>query len=662
MSSYAGYLFATASNTPQGGGEGWRPDIVTMNGIGDAAIALSFFIIAFAMYRVLHRRRDIAYRWVIALSIAFILMCGLNHLISLLALWWPIQGTQGLVKFATGSVSVATALALWPLIPNALALTSPKQLLRKTNEELKLALSQVEALFESAPDATIIVDETGRIVRANKRTVDLFGYSLDDLRGLGVEQLMPERYRAQHVADRSRFSASPGLRQMGSGLDLFALSRDGKEFPIEVSLSPILYEDREVVCAAIRDVAVERRIRDQLGHAQRLDAIGKLTGGVAHDFNNLLSVILANLQLLQRMNRSNPELNEYVDACIKATRRGSELTSSLLAFARQQPLSPSDLLLCDLFRDVGPLLAKAVHPQIKLVVDDLPGDLAVRCDASQLQAVLLNLVANAGHAIRMKSRGRIAMSARGVEHDADTEALSSEAVAPGPYVEISISDNGEGMDAATLERALEPFFTTKPQGAGTGLGLAMVDGFVKQSKGFMSIQSELGVGTTVRVFLPRVQLSAQQELREAQDAEPDPLHEQTYRILVVDDDPQLRPAMMELLSDQGFDVVGAAGHDEAVQAFESQGPFDVALCDIFLGGQEDGLSLAKLLTNRDHRIRIILATGYSPLVREMPEALPGPVLIKPFDEQQLKGALRTVLNAETGRDDSQDKDPRIDRR
>lgn len=650
------YLFGAASFVPHGYCLLWRPDLVAIHATSDALIALSYFSIPIALMVFVRRRRDLEYPWVFKLFGAFILMCGLTHVVGLVTLWQPIYGAQGLVKAVTAGVSVATAIVLWPLIPRALSLPSQADLvsanaaLRQALDEREAAVAELEALFESAPDATLIVDKSGRIARANKRAADLFGYDRDELAGAPLETLVPERYNERHTALRQGLAekaeqdeATSSVRNMGSGLEIYGRRQDGEELPVDVSLAPITYRGRPCYCASVRDVTEQRRARDELAHAQKLDAIGKLTGGLAHDFNNFLSAVLANLQIMRRRLGENATVAGDIDACMRAARRGVELTRRLLAFGRQQPLSPQPTSISGALEEIRPLLSHAAHSQIQIEVafpDDDAENLAAMCDSAQLQAVLITLVANARDALADRTNGRITITARRVtlpEHAFE----ESEPLAGGDYVEIAVADNGQGMSEETLRRATEPFFTTKPNGSGTGLGLSMAYGFLRQSQGHLHLESRLDEGTTAYVYLPVAELEPQGAAIERSETEPGldtgaaERPAAPKRILVVDDDEEVMPATVQLLRDSGHDAVGARTQWRATELFCNQGPFDIVLCDLYLSSGEDGAELATELKTIDSSANVIMMTGYV-LDRDFDRSkLPGPVLAKPISVDNL---------------------------
>lgn len=647
------YLFGAASSASLGDCLQWPPDLVAIHAFSDGLIGAAYFAIPFALYKISSQREDLEHRWVLWLFSAFILLCGLTHLMELTTLWLPIYGADGLVKLATAGVSVATAIAIWPLVPKVVALPSPSQL-NAINEQLaqalaenERALSEAQTLFDHSPEAIVMANSNSRIVRANKRAVDIFGYPNEKLIGMVVEELMPERFRANHIQYRKTYANAAVQRRMGRDIrEVVGLRSDGTEFPIEVILGPISQGDQPaIVCASIRDVSEDYRIREQLAHAQRIDAIGRMTSGIAHDFNNILSAILANLQLIERQAPfENSAINESLEGALKATRRGAELTRRLLAFTRLQGSQISAVRIRDVTRDLRQLVKLAVPSSTEVFIEDSDSNLSVRCDIAELEAALLNLVANARDAIGLGTSGRIEVKARGVSYP-DSEPAKSPAGVVGDFVELSVSDNGIGMDPLTAREATEPFFTTKPIGAGTGLGLSIVSAFVDRANGHLSIASTPGEGTTISILLPRVRSRKNQS-----DKPPAPLADasdeiRALGILVIDDDIDVLPATTRLLRTIGHNAVSARNREEALAALESDVPIDVILCDISLENHEDGIELASQLIDRYPHLRVILFTGFATQLADREGGLPGPVLLKPLEHAKIAAILREIASA-----------------
>ena len=379
--------------------------------------------------------------------------------------------------------------------------------------------------------------------------------------------------------------------------------------------------------------ALEARhlIEEQLHQSQKMEAVGQLTGGVAHDFNNLLAVILGNLNLLRKRMKDEERTRRFVDDAIQGAERGAALTQRLLAFARRQGLSPRIVDVPELVAGMNDLMRRSLGPEIQITTS-FPAPLpAVNADPNQLELVLLNLMVNARDA--MPLGGTITISAR-VEIVGERSASG---LKPGSYVCITVTDNGLGMDAATLARASEPFFTTKGVGKGTGLGLSTAHGFAIQSGGTLKLTSQLNVGTTAEIWLPEGKWTAR-------DA-PAPKRRQSATarnctILVVDDDALVAGATVAMLEDLGHTALEADSGERALEVLAERRSIDVVITDQSMP-RMTGLQLAQQIRERWPDIPILLATGHVDLAED--SGLDVPRLVKPFHQQDIAEGLAAVV-------------------
>jgi signal transduction histidine kinase len=364
-----------------------------------------------------------------------------------------------------------------------------------------------------------------------------------------------------------------------------------------------------------------------LRQAQKMEGIGQLTGGVAHDFNNLLAVILGNLRLLTKQVSLTQPAQRLLDGAIQGAERGAFLTQRLLAFARRQDLMPRTIDIGQLLEDMTELMRQSIGAEVTLTIDVEPGLPTVMADANQLELAMLNLVINARDA--MPDGGSIAISAR--------EAPAEEGKAT--QVRISVADSGVGMDEETLARAVEPFFTTKGVGKGTGMGLAMVHGFAAQSGGSLKLTSRKGEGAVASLFLP-ISLErpapAQAPSAAAPDAPARPLN-----LLLVDDDALVMMGTAAMLEDLGHTVRECSSGAEALEALESEPAFDLVVTDQSMPGMT-GLELARRIRDARPGMPVLIASGHA----ELPplEAKTLPLLTKPFTQEQLQRALQDALS------------------
>ncbi|KAB2920292.1 MAG: response regulator [Hyphomicrobiaceae bacterium] len=379
-------------------------------------------------------------------------------------------------------------------------------------------------------------------------------------------------------------------------------------------------------------MAEQKRMQAALVQAQKMEAVGKLTGGLAHDFNNLLTIVISNLAAIRDKGMAGPELNDFLEPALAAARRGADITRRLLAFARQQPLEPRSVDVNRVVANILTLLRRSLPEIVTITSEPGVGELHTVADPSQLENALVNLALNARDA--MPKGGRLVMRTGRRELSA-TEAAELD-VTPGPYVAIAVEDTGIGMDQATLSRVFEPFFTSKEFGSGSGLGLSMVYGFVRQSGGAIRMRSEPGKGTTVTLLLREGVSTSDTAVEEAQEV----LTGATARhaVLLVEDDPDVRTVIRRQLVDLGHSVIEASGGKEALAILESVPEVSVLISDIVMPGDIDGRRLAERARCRRPDIRVVLITGYA-------EGLDGRrgtetvVLRKPCSKEQLAAAI-----------------------
>ncbi|HET7610418.1 MAG TPA: PAS domain S-box protein [Rhodanobacteraceae bacterium] len=395
--------------------------------------------------------------------------------------------------------------------------------------------------------------------------------------------------------------------------------------------------------ASLLTSAIQRsRIEEQLAHAQRLDAIGQLTGGVAHDFNNLLTVISGNLQLLEAELSDRPQAQEVVDSALRAVDRGSNLARRLLTFARRQPLQPRAVVPQPLLEELGAMLRRTLGETIALRIDCPASVPDVYADPNELDTALVNLALNARDA--MPRGGRLGIEAREVELE-DRE--NPWKLPPGAYVAFVVCDTGTGMSADVQAHAFEPFFTTKDSGRGSGLGLSMVYGFATQSGGIITIDSRLGYGTRVELMLPAATPGADAEVPDGLRVIPDRTKERRGKILVVEDEADVRTIAARFLGAVGYDIVAGANAREALDVLAANPDVDLLFSDVVLGNGMDGMELAREARRTHPGLAILLASGYAgpgagrsdPGLDRTLELLP-----KPYRREQLLEAIRRILD------------------
>ena len=381
------------------------------------------------------------------------------------------------------------------------------------------------------------------------------------------------------------------------------------------------------------DVTERVRMEQRLREVQRMESIGQLTGGLAHDFNNYLAVVIGNLDLLADCRYDDPEAPKLIEGALAGAQRGAELTRSLLAFSRRQPLNPRSLDVGQRVNDVARLLKRTIGEKITLDVQVARGLWPVEIDAAQLDSAIVNLANNARDA--MPDGGTLTLAVR--------NAAAGTAEQPaGDHVLIEMIDTGRGMDEATQARAFEPFFSTKGPGHGTGLGLSMVHGFVHQSGGTIRLQSAKGKGTTVQLFLPR----ARRPVARAAPAGA-ALPRGTESVLVVEDNADVRAMVVAQIKSLGYRVAEADSGDAALAVLEERPDgFDLLISDMVMPGEIDGLGLAKMARQRWPKLAILLTTGFSDVIVDEAgdgKAVDFGVLRKPYRKADLARAMRAAL-------------------
>ncbi|MBI3374931.1 MAG: PAS domain S-box protein [Betaproteobacteria bacterium] len=665
------------------------------------------------------------------------------------------------------------------------------------------------ALFETAPDAVLVIEGDGRIVLANSQAEQLFGMPRAELLGQPIETLMPDRYRSMHLTHRDSYVRSAGSRRMGAGPSLYALHRDGTEFPVEIALGPINAGGRVLYAASVREVSDLKRTRQaalrgrynsyvaqfglraledpdfatlidaasplvaeamqadavvafrltpdrrelncvssygisgsaaarmrapndprflpgylvaarvpvivpdtlterrfeiidvvrELGlrsalcvplfgrgeviggltarsiaprewndddvhfmqavanivataiergateetllHAQRLEALGQLTGGVAHDFNNLLMVITGNLQMLEDLAAERPPELALARQAIGAAERGALLTRKLLAFARKQPLHPRLVDLNHLMTEFRDLTQRTLGENVSVHVKLDPALPALAADAAQLETALLNLALNARDA--MPGGGVLTLETGRIRVGAEQRPSGSE-LDPGEYAVVTVSDTGTGMAPDVLARAIEPFFTTKEVGKGSGLGLSMVYGFARQSGGTAQLSSAPGRGTTVRLCLP---LPADPQRIEAPSNQAaTPIGSEV--VLVVEDDAPVRDIAVAFLDRLGYRVHQAADAEAALQLLRREPEVELLFTDVMLPGL-DGIALAQQARALRPGIAVLYTSGYASggAIDRLPGDERRAVLAKPYRREELAFMVRKALARRT---------------
>jgi PAS domain S-box-containing protein len=504
----------------------------------------------------------------------------------------------------------------------------------------KRAKERLRSFFDKAPYASIAVNALGIIVHANRAALDMFGYKAEELIGQSCCVLAATE-RRQHMV-RLVERLLQGSRETSTGhIARLGVRKNGVKFPLEVMHGVLDFGSESLVVFAIADVTERQRIEAQLRHSQKMETVGQLTGGLAHDFNNLLTVVMGNLQLLEPNVAADPQSREQVRDALDAAERGAELTRRMLAFARRQLLAPQAADINRLVTEIAPLLKKTVTEEVEITTKCAADLWLVEVDKSQLESALLNLAINARDA--MPEGGKLTIETENVSFD-DIYTATHPDVGPGDYVRLVVTDSGTGMSKEVQEKAFEPFFTTK-EGSGSGLGLSMVYGFVKQSKGHVGIYSEVGYGTSVRIYLPRLDKSFEDTTIVTVSRRIVPSGKE--RILLVEDDTAVRRAVAQLLENLGYTVAEAANGAKALALLDDdETRFDLLLTDVVMPGGMSGLELSKRARERDPDLKVLLTSGYTDtamLARGVLQPT-DQILNKPYRRADLARKVRSVLD------------------
>jgi PAS domain S-box-containing protein len=494
---------------------------------------------------------------------------------------------------------------------------------------LKRSEEQFRSLYRRTPLPLHALDAEGRIEEISDAWLALLGYEREAVIGRPLINFMTEESARQRLQDWKTLLSTGELREREYRL----VTRDG-EFIDVLSTSKVERDDDGNFVRAIGglvDVTARRRAEEALLQAQKMEAIGQLTGGVAHDFNNILAVILGNLEMLRKRVGDDERILRFADNAMEGARKGASLTQRMLSFARKQHLSSEAVDVGALVEGMRDLLDRSLGPRVSLVFQFPQSLPAVNADPHQLEMALLNLAVNARDAM---DQGTIAFTA--LESKQPPPPLEA-----GHYVCISVSDDGQGMDEETLARAREPFFTTKGVGRGTGLGLSMANGFAEQSGGTLVISSQKGAGTTIEVWLP-VAAAAPSQLV---GTEPGPVavdHSRTLNgrtVMVVDDEILILLGTEAILQDQGVNVIAASTAMEALELYNRHPEIACLLTDYAMPGMT-GAQLAAALRVRNPALPIVIATGYA----EVPEEIAGyRTLQKPYSVDLLVNTIAAAI-------------------
>ena len=508
---------------------------------------------------------------------------------------------------------------------------------KRTEEALRKSESVFRLLFSHNPLPTWLFDkETLQFLEVNDKAVEQYGYSREEFLQLRLTDVRPESDipLLEKKLERPWGAVIPPAVWRHK-------RKDGRVFEAEITSHDLEFGGRRATLVVAQDVTERKHLEDQLRQAQKMEAVGRLAGGVAHDFNNLLMIVKGHSELLLQESVTNEKVRRKAEQIDKAADRATALTRQLLAFSRMQVLQPKVISLNSIVKELGHLLPRLIGEDVELLVRTGDRLGLVRADANQIEQVIMNLAVNARDA--MPNGGRLCIETSNADLDSSCRT-THRVLTPGPYVLLTVTDTGTGMDAETQAHIFEPFFTTKEKGKGTGLGLATVYGVVKQSGGFIWVYSELGKGTSFKIYLPRVE-----EALEAPSATsiPAELPHGSETILLAEDEQDVREITREFLALSGYTVLEAKDGIEALEAARNHmGKIDVLLTDMVMPGMS-GRDLAAHLALLRRGIKVIFMSGYTEYSTTHYGGWdPSTVLLtKPFTRTALVHMIRDVLRS-----------------
>jgi PAS domain S-box-containing protein len=515
---------------------------------------------------------------------------------------------------------------------------------REARRALKASEERFRLLVQGVKDYAIyMLDPEGHVANWNTGAQRFKGYAENEIVGKHFSRFYTEEDRQTDLPKRALKIAADEGQFEAEG---WRVRKDGSQFWANVVIDAIRSDDGELIGFAkvTRDVTEKRlaqealeAARENLVQSQKMEAIGQLTGGIAHDFNNLLAVVLGNLDMLRKRLPPDPKARQLLENSMQAAERGATLTARMLAFARRQPLHAKPLDVLEVVRNMSDLLARSIGPDVQITTQFPLRLLPAMADANQLELAVLNLVLNARDA--MPDGGEITIRAR-----SETVKVNDVSLSAGDYVCVSVADTGTGMEPKTLERAVEPFFTTKGVGKGTGLGLSMIHGFATQSGGRLLLKSNPGQGTTAEVWLP---IAHQVEVEPEKPEDEGAVAQQTpICVLVVDDDPLVMMNTTAMLEELGHSVLEATSGDQALRVLRRTPNVQLVITDHVMPGMT-GAALIAELSKINPALPVILATGYTEL-REDQSPVGALRLSKPYRQKELVRAILEAMGSRAG--------------
>ncbi|HZE61956.1 MAG TPA: CHASE3 domain-containing protein [Burkholderiales bacterium] len=552
-------------------------------------------------------------------------------------------------RTAARTALVAALLALAVMAAGALLLAQAFVRARRSERALRASEDQFRVLVGGVTDYAIyMLDPQGRVTSWNAGAKRIKGYEADEIVGQDFSRFYIEEERKAGLPEQALETAA---REGRYEAEAWRVRKDGSRFWASVVIDALRDDEGKLIGfgKVTRDITERRqreeeleRVRQNLVQAQKMEALGQLTGGIAHDFNNMLTVIKTAIDTLQRrLSAGERDVARYVEAVIRSADRAASVTQRLLAFARRQPLEPKALDANKLVAGATEMLRRSLPETIALETALAGGLWWTQVDPNQLESAILNLALNARDA--MPAGGKLTIETANAFLD-ETYAGAHAEVAPGQYVMIALSDSGTGMPKDVAARAFEPFFTTKDEGQGTGLGLSQVFGFIKQSRGHVKLYSEAGEGTTVKIYLPRLDSAPLAEA--AVEVKPKTMKEAKETILLVEDDEDVRGFIGDSLRELGYEVFAAGDGPAALRVLDERPEVDLLFTDVGLPNGMNGRVLAEEARLRRRQLKVLFTTGYArnAIIHHGRLDAGVDLIAKPYTQTELAAKVRKVLD------------------
>lgn len=514
----------------------------------------------------------------------------------------------------------------------------------KDKRRIEEAEERLRGAFESITIAVILINEQGTIESFNPMAGAVFGYAADEVVGQNITMLMPESERGRHTKALHAYIFGGKPKVIGTGSEVTGLRKNGEQFSMHLGVAVMMLRGERHFIGSIKDLSAEKTMEQQLRRSQKMDAIGQLTGGIAHDFNNLLGVIIGNLDLARRKLAPDDKTLKRIENSIKAAERGAKLTNRLLNFSRQAPESNEAVEVNAVLSGLRDLLQRSITSNIDIELDLLGDQCPVRINKGDFEDALINLAVNARDA--MPGGGTLTIATQHTHVDSAKNPMMKN-IPAGDYIEISVSDNGCGMTPDVINRIFDPFFTTKPAGEGTGLGMAMVYGFVQRSQGTITVYSEPDMGTTFKIYLPRASDAVLEDTISQKKTVPadNAIPGGNETILIVDDEVDLAETAAAILIELGYRVLVAYDAANALRIIDDRADIDMLFSDVIMPGM-NGFELAEIAVQQNPSLKVLLNSGFTGDTSKTPgkSSKNFPMLRKPYSNHELATEVRWVFD------------------